>query len=657
MEMYLLKSALCLLVFVTFYKLLLERTSLHTFKRFYLLSTTLLAFVIPLITFRYEVIVPNTDYVETSVASEVTDPNFLLTYLPYILWTIYGLGVVLFGIKFGKNLSGLIKKIRNNPKLKIQKITNVLLSDQVTPHTFFSYIFLNKFKFETQQIPKEVLIHEETHALEKHSLDVLLIELLQVIFWFNPLVYILKRSIKLNHEFLADRAVLEEGIGASAYQQTLLAFSSNAVPSPLANSINYSLIKKRFTVMKTHTSRGAKWVLGLLFMPLVGLLIFGFSNKVPDYIPEEEKLPMVVWEKTPDAVLEVTLQEDQDKATQKMVNEYNALARKYNNMAKNNMRIKAKEFERMEYIYSLMSEEQRENAQPFPDVPPPPPPAPEADSPKRIKKGAPDAPPPPPPPPPIPDGATDEEKEEYERAYISYEKMLKEYERASGDNESAMRAYMEALKEREKKMKSDNEAAIKQYEEALKRQKELKEERDGERLAESEKRMAELVRRNAEFAKERAARLAERQKNISSKMEERNLELAKKRFEEMKDRRREREVRTKERVEAMKKRKEKMKDRLKDDNDGKSDQPPKIAHKIKTDIKVNPVIVTDVKLKTAAEIKLKTDLNPVVKTDISKVLLNTKISDPVIKTDIKTYVNEAYKIRVKDSPVDKKDNN
>jgi hypothetical protein len=189
------------------------------------------------------------------------------------------LGVLLFTFKFLKNLSGIIFKIKRNPKFKNQSFVNVLLQDLVIPHTFLSYIFLNKHKFETHQIPKEVLLHEETHAKQKHSLDVLFIELLHILFWFNPFIYFIKRSIKLNHEFLADQAVINNGITPSTYQQILLAFSSNASEPQLANAINYSSIKKRFTVMKTHTTKKALWLRSFILLPLLGILIYSFSEK------------------------------------------------------------------------------------------------------------------------------------------------------------------------------------------------------------------------------------------------------------------------------------------------------------------------------------------------------------------------------------------
>jgi len=248
MLIYILKFSACLAVFMVFYKLFLEKENMHLFKRFYLIFVIIIALGIPFITF--------TQYIEASpeiqpqILNNISvDTNTQTNYWPTVLWSIYGLGVIVFGILFLKNLIQILFKINRNTKVKSRNYTNVLLRNLVIPHTFFNYIFLNKHKFETKQIPKEVLLHEETHALQKHSFDVLFIEILQVIFWFNPLLFFIKKDIKLNHEFLADQAVLNNGFDTSAYQNTLLAFSSpdsyrDAKTHQLANAINYSLIKK-----------------------------------------------------------------------------------------------------------------------------------------------------------------------------------------------------------------------------------------------------------------------------------------------------------------------------------------------------------------------------------------------------------------------------
>ncbi|MCP4977901.1 MAG: M56 family metallopeptidase, partial [Maribacter sp.] len=464
MLLYILKSGVCLALLLAFYKLFLERENMHTFKRFYLIFALLTAFVIPFVTFveyiEIPVVKPIMEQPTTPLlnVSSTVQEETATDYLPVILWSIYLIGIVVFGYKFLKNLSRIIQRIRKNPKLRINRITNVLLRDSIIPHTFFNYIFLNKQKFEAREIPREVLLHEETHAKQKHSLDVLFIEFLQVVFWFNPLIYLLKNTIKLNHEFLADREVVRKGIKPSKYQNVLLEFSSNSKqPHPIAigmaNAINYSSIKKRFKVMKTKTSKKSIVLRSLLILPLSALLLFGFSEKklVELQSPVEITIPameQVLAAKTiviritkkgeilvqnnvllsldilkshlqkintnltkeqretvvrvlimPDAEAPMKILKDiepilldygvaqiniigpkeysyrnqeiivQKGATKKQIDEYNALAKKYNAQPRESRDIPLKDLKILEDIYGLLTQNQKNGAEPFPECP------------------------------------------------------------------------------------------------------------------------------------------------------------------------------------------------------------------------------------------------------------------------------------------------
>jgi bla regulator protein BlaR1 len=455
MELYILKASACLLILFSFYKFFLEKESIHTFKRFYLLGSLVVAIIIPWITFISYIEIPETfsnAFVIENAGVNASETEITTNYLSTVLWTLYGIGAAIFSYRFFRNLTNLIIKIRRNPKLKLSRITNVLLSTAVTPHTFFSYIFLNKQRFEANQIPTEVLLHEKTHAIQKHSIDVLFIEFVQVVFWFNPLVYMLKHAMKLNHEFLADQAVINNGITPTYYQNLLLEFSSNPTPQ-LANSINYSSIKKRITVMKTETSRQSTLLRTLVLLPLLALLIFGFSsreiiqkeapnptlisnseqaspkqiiayNKMASFwnqrftetnkrivpLTELNKLETIYRSMSSEQKIEAQpfpkcdpqKQEGQEKATKEQVGEYNKLARKYNTMDKENMFIRKNDVERLKYLYDLMSAKQRKNAESFPNLPPPPktPKTPKTPKPVKVIKGVNDMDPNVPPKPP-----------------------------------------------------------------------------------------------------------------------------------------------------------------------------------------------------------------------------------------------------------------
>lgn len=416
MLIYLLKSSACLAVFMLFYKLFLEGSSIHHFKRFYLLATLLLAFVIPKITFvelvepmvyNFEGLTTTTEATFTEVLPQAQSSNLL----PILLWTLYAAGLLVFLVKFCLNLFRIYARVQHNPTFKSKGFIQVLIENLIIPHTFFNYIFLNKSKFETDQIPKEVLLHEQTHAKQKHSIDVVLLELFQTVFWFNPLIYILKNDIKLNHEFLADAAVLKHGIKVSTYQSILLAFSSKASHQQLANAINYSSIKKRFTVMKTQSTPRSIWLRSLLILPLLAFLLFGFAQREQLVKKNADSTTNAM-----DTVYEsVTTQNTQLQkgATKAQLAAYNKLAKHYNAQANHNRIIKLKDMERLNEIYAIMTKEQKANAEPLPNFPPPPPP-PIVGAKNSIKKL-------PPPPPPPSANATTAQKNAYKKAIEDYE--------------------------------------------------------------------------------------------------------------------------------------------------------------------------------------------------------------------------------------------
>ncbi|WP_437397270.1 M56 family metallopeptidase [Flagellimonas lutimaris] len=515
MLVFLLKSTACLAIFLAFYKLVLEKESVHNFKRFFLLGALIASFLIPNIVFtEYVEIAKNTvaqNLTNTSGTLEINTENLVAKESVFnwelMLWSIYALGVIVFGFRFIGHLVQIWSRIRLNPKFKENFITRVLLKQSLPPHTFFNYIFLNKEQFEGQNIPQEVILHEETHAKQRHSLDIIFIELAQVLLWFNPIVYLFKSSIKLNHEFLADRAVVDRNNDHSHYQNTILSYLSHDSFNKnqsigIANAINYSSIKKRFTVMKTNTSKTSFVLRSLLVLPLTALLLFGFTetrqieregslnqiikmdlldngsvvlgdknlnfkeipkilnqNYLQSYDASETKVEInalqpvhyqtltnlsKVIRTTGIELIEVFAEEAvmdkgqfidnvpitptttilnankmtivdskvqlQQSATREEMKEYNALARKYNDMDRNNMIIKKKEVMRLKVIYGKMSKKQRADAEPFPNFPPAPP-APDATKPpkapsavKKVKGTQPDLPPAPlvPPTPPTP---------------------------------------------------------------------------------------------------------------------------------------------------------------------------------------------------------------------------------------------------------------
>ncbi|PKV48227.1 beta-lactamase regulating signal transducer with metallopeptidase domain [Aquimarina sp. MAR_2010_214] len=286
MIIYVIKSSLCLMLLWSFYRLFLERENMHHFKRFYLLFSLIFAYTIPLITITYETdVIVNLEKSEPVInevilANNVQSQAPSLNYLSILLWSVYAIGALIFSVRFIKNIYHLIKKVRRNENLKESSHINVLLTKSMIPHTFLHYIFVPKKEFQKKTIPQEVLLHEKTHVRQKHTLDILFVEIFQVIFWFNPMWFWVKKSIKLNHEFLADQKVLKQQFSIHQYMDLLVNYPNSSHQTALASPINYSLTKKRIVMMSQQFSKTKAATRLLLFLPILFGCILLFNNKM-----------------------------------------------------------------------------------------------------------------------------------------------------------------------------------------------------------------------------------------------------------------------------------------------------------------------------------------------------------------------------------------
>ncbi|WP_051621342.1 M56 family metallopeptidase [Leeuwenhoekiella sp. MAR_2009_132] len=284
---YILKSVLCLMILWGFYKITLEQQAAHQFKRFYLLGSLVLAFALPLVTLSYSVAVEPQPAAEQvafdtiAVTNEVnTSIEETIHWTPILIGSIYASGVLLFGFRFLRNLYRLRKKVTHNERVKSKSHINVLLLEKIVPHSFLNYIFLPKNDFKNNAIAPEVMAHEQAHVSQKHSWDILFIEVLQVVFWFNPLLILLKKSIALNHEFLADSAALSQNKNVENYTNLLFTYSGSSHHTALSSPINYSLTKKRIIMLsKTRSVKKMATRLALL-VPVLACCIYLFNQEI-----------------------------------------------------------------------------------------------------------------------------------------------------------------------------------------------------------------------------------------------------------------------------------------------------------------------------------------------------------------------------------------
>lgn len=394
MEHFLINSTACLFVLWLFYKLVLENTSWHQWKRYYLLASILIALTIPFIVVKTIVIpIENgsiIDFATSTAVTEIVAQQQLQLDWKSMIWAIYGIGVFIMLWRFIKNLKAF--RIQEQDEVSPYSQYQLILRNTFTvPHSFLQRIFVSKKQYEQNLIPTAVLEHEKAHLDQKHSLDILFIEILLILFWFNPLLYIIRFSIKLNHEFLADNAVIQKGIDTVTYQETLLLYTQQSHSAALANTFNFPIIKKRFTIMKTQTSQNSLIFRSLALIPILALLTISCGKEETEFQEVEEILEIeeVVDDSHKTEIIEVY--EVLENLTQEHIEEYNRLAIKHQKyMDENKSLIVFKdETQHMQTIFHSMSEDQQSSNQPWPylgkgndlkagQIPPPPPPAPSA---------------------------------------------------------------------------------------------------------------------------------------------------------------------------------------------------------------------------------------------------------------------------------------
>jgi len=151
-------------------------------------------------------------------------------------------------IRFAFNIFSLIRKTIKCKKVDNLKTVLVLVEEKTIPYSFFRYVFVNQSDFESGKIERELLVHEEAHCLQYHSIDIIILELINVVLWFNPAIWLYRQAILLNHEYYADNKVLTNS-DSKDYHQLLLNLVLQNNSNYLVSNFKYSLIKNRLIMM------------------------------------------------------------------------------------------------------------------------------------------------------------------------------------------------------------------------------------------------------------------------------------------------------------------------------------------------------------------------------------------------------------------------
>jgi beta-lactamase regulating signal transducer with metallopeptidase domain len=282
---YLLKLALCLALGYLFYFLLLRRMTYYTWNRYFLLFFSLAALAIPLLpvqmpgdirsinaVFFITDILPAVDHTTLSKAgTQNIDANINNLVLAVMLT-----GMFFFLVRFILRFYSLRRTRSAAELVKDGEIKLYHLAGCEAPFSFSNSVYLDIQRYDQQELEK-ILAHELVHINQKHTIDMLVAELLSIIQWFNPFVWCIKYAIKQNLEFIADDSVLQKGISRTGYQYLLLKVSG-AMPYTLANNLLFPSLKKRIHMMNRTKTGRIHLLKYMCIIPLGCVLLFSFSG-------------------------------------------------------------------------------------------------------------------------------------------------------------------------------------------------------------------------------------------------------------------------------------------------------------------------------------------------------------------------------------------
>lgn len=279
---YLLKVNVAFVLFYAFYLLFFYKDTFFKLRRAILLAFFGLALFYPLLNIqdwvRQQEPIADVIYMYSAMLPEATAKADAAASVDWYGWLLGSLGFIYWGIvaflcgRFLVQLSSILWLAHTSERVVIHETPVYALRKAAGPFSFFRMVFLHPESHSDKETD-EILTHECTHVSQWHSIDVILSEMMCMACWFNPFVWLLKREVRHNLEYLADNTVIQSGYDSKSYQYHLLGLAHHQSVTTLYNSFNVLHLKNRIMMMNKKRSPGIVRTKYLIFIPLVGILM------------------------------------------------------------------------------------------------------------------------------------------------------------------------------------------------------------------------------------------------------------------------------------------------------------------------------------------------------------------------------------------------
>ncbi|MBP5303259.1 MAG: M56 family peptidase [Bacteroidales bacterium] len=265
------KVAAALLVFYLFYRFLLRKETFHRFNRIVLVATALLSFILPLciITIHKQIVV---DAEGVLVANGVAVPTVAQPWWHIALFVLFWAGVAFVLCRVAVSIISILRIVRSGERVATEDGCRLIVTQRdIDPFSWMHYIVLSQKDWEAEHAT--IVAHEKAHIRYGHSAELLLVDVLSALQWFNPAIWMLRSDLQELHEYEADDAVLRGGANIKEYQYLLIRKAVGKSGYSVANSFNHSTLKNRITMMSKSKSPLARGLRALYLLPLICLAL------------------------------------------------------------------------------------------------------------------------------------------------------------------------------------------------------------------------------------------------------------------------------------------------------------------------------------------------------------------------------------------------
>ncbi len=278
---FLLKVNIALILFCAGYYLVLRKLTFYTLNRAYLVTAIIFSSIYPFVDLsnfaqsNREFVEPvqNVVIVWKAPAENLVKQAAYWNWMEALFWTV----AVILAMRLMSQLFSLYNIYRRSDERDINGQKVRVVDGDISPFSFWQSIFVNPDKLSPTDL-QNVIAHEQIHVKEWHTLDILLSEISVIFYWFNPGVWLMKRAVRENIEFITDRKIIQRGTDSRAYQYSLLNVSFNQhAPAALTSNFNFSTLKKRIKMMNAQRSSKLNLTRYALLVPMVTVCLLAFS--------------------------------------------------------------------------------------------------------------------------------------------------------------------------------------------------------------------------------------------------------------------------------------------------------------------------------------------------------------------------------------------